>query len=159
MRTVRTKVYLFNELSKEAQENAILLNQDINVDHDWWVFTYEDAKEVGLKLMGFDLDYKCSADGVFIEDAYFCASQIIKKHGSDCESYSLATGFLAAYDNLETGEEEQDFEEIEQEFLKNILYYYADYLQKECNYLQSSEAVKETLIANDYEFLSNGKIY
>lgn len=46
----------------------------------------------------------------------------------------------------------------EKQFLKDILYYYADYLQKECNYLQTEQAIKETLIANDYEFLSDGKM-
>lgn len=71
MRTIRTKVYTFNELNKEGQEKAIEINSDINVLHDWWNFTYHDAKEIGLKLIGFDLDYKCSADGVFIDDALY----------------------------------------------------------------------------------------
>lgn len=174
MRTIRTKVYTFNELNKGGQETAILLNSDINVEHDWWNFTYQDAKGVGLKLMGFDLDYKCSADGIFIDDTYNCANKIIKNHDEDSDSYKLAEQFIKEWDEatvlhsdgvqtnkvMEGKEFDFDYymEDREKQFLKDVLYYYADYLQKECNYLQTDEAIKETLISNEYEFLSNGKM-
>ena len=50
MRTIRTKVYTFNELVVDAQQNAIEDNSNINVEHDWWILTYEDANMIGLKL-------------------------------------------------------------------------------------------------------------
>ncbi|MES2864055.1 MAG: hypothetical protein V4666_08050 [Bacteroidota bacterium] len=160
MRTIRTKVYNFNELVVDAQQNAIENNSNINVEHDWWIFTYEDANMIGLKLTGFNLEYNIIADGKFINDAHDCATKIIKHHGEDCESYSFAVGYLSAYDNIQSGEEDnQDLEEIDDEFLHNILCYYAEYLQKECDYLQTEEAIRETLISNEYEFLKDGSNY
>lgn len=44
-RTVRTKVYKFNELSKEAQAKVIEKMYDINVDYDWWKWTIEEQTE------------------------------------------------------------------------------------------------------------------
>lgn len=175
MRTIRTKVYTFNELNKEGQQKAIELNSDINVDHDWWIWTYEDAETAGLKLTGFNLEYNPIADGKFIESSYDCANKIIKNHGETCESYKLAEQFIKEWDEavvlhsngIQTDKvmegKEYDFdyymEDREEQFLKDILYYYADYLQKEFEYLQSEEAIKETLINNDYEFLSTGKMF
>jgi hypothetical protein len=159
MRTIRTKVYTFNELSKEAQEKAIENNFYINVTHDWWSITYEDAERIGLKITSFDLERR-QVTGSYFTDAYNCANEIIKEHGEQCESYSFAVGYLAAYNNLNSGlEDNQDFEEIDDEFLGNILSYYADFLQKEFEYLQSEEAIKENLIANNDEFLKDGSNY
>lgn len=54
MRTVRTKVYKFNELSKTAKEKAIESFYDINMDYDWWDSVYEDfsmfCETIGLTI-------------------------------------------------------------------------------------------------------------
>ncbi len=160
MRTIRTKVYQFNELNDEAKQVAIENNSDINVDYDWWLQTYEDAKTIGLKLTGFDLERNKHATGEFIENACDCAYKIIKNHGVECDSYSLAVGFLAGHDNILNGEEDNEsIEELEEEFLKAILNSYADYLQNECDYLQGDEAIKETLVSNEYEFTKDGNMF
>lgn len=57
MRTIRTKVYKFNELSESAQEKAIEKLADINTDYDWWESTYEDFKEL-CKTLSIDVDLK-----------------------------------------------------------------------------------------------------
>lgn len=44
MRTVRTKVYKFSELSEQAKEKAIESFYNINVDYEYWDSTYEDFK-------------------------------------------------------------------------------------------------------------------
>jgi len=157
MRTVRTKVYNFEELSQEAKQVAIDKNSGINVDYDWWDFTYEDAENIGLKLKGFDLDRNKHANGEFMQSARYCAEQIKETHGENCNTYSLAEEFLAGYDNIMNEEEEQEIEEIEEEFLNKLLDEYADILQNESEYLQSEEAIIETLIANEYEFTKDGK--
>jgi len=174
MRTIRTKVYSFNELNKEGQQKAIELNSDINVLHDWWFHTYDDAKTAGLKLTSFDLDRNKHAKGEFIESSYDCASKIIKNHGETCDSYALAKQFIEEWDEavllysdgfktdkVMDGKEyyfDNYISDREDLFLNEILSYYANYLQKECDYLQTDEAIKETLITNDYEFLSNGEM-
>ena len=54
--TTKTKVFEFNELSATAQNNAIELNRDININGDYWSdTTIEDFKEIGAKF-GLDID-------------------------------------------------------------------------------------------------------
>lgn len=57
MKEVVVKTYKFNELEESAQRKALEKFADINVDHDWYEFSYEDfeeqLKEIGLKANGF----------------------------------------------------------------------------------------------------------
>lgn len=58
MRTIRTKVYKFDELSKDAQQKAIEGFSEINVDDSYWYESvYEDLKEL-CKTIGIDVDLK-----------------------------------------------------------------------------------------------------
>jgi len=159
MRTVRTKVYQFNELNENAKQKAIDNNREINVDYNWWEMTYEDAENIGLKITSFDLDRNKHAAGYFMQEANNTADRILTEHGESCETYRIASEFLAAYDNINNEEEEQEAEEIEEEFLNKLLEEYADMLQRESEYLQSDEAISETLIANEYEFTKDGNIF
>ena len=45
MRTIRTKIYKFSELSKEAQEKAIQNLWDININYEWYEPITEGFKE------------------------------------------------------------------------------------------------------------------
>jgi type I restriction-modification system DNA methylase subunit len=47
--TTRT-LYTFDELSETAKEKALEVYRDINLNFDWWDGTYEDAKNIGLKI-------------------------------------------------------------------------------------------------------------
>ena len=64
-RTIRTKVYLFSELSDQAKQKVIEDNYDINVDYEWWESAYEDAANIGLKITGFDIDRGSYCNGEF----------------------------------------------------------------------------------------------
>lgn len=66
MRTETINIYQFNELSNEAKQNAIKQNYDINVSHDWWTNTYEDAERIGLQITSFDLERNKHAKGAII---------------------------------------------------------------------------------------------
>lgn len=57
MRTIRIKLYKFNELSESAKEKAIESLSDINVDYEWWESTYEDFKEL-CKTLSIEVDLK-----------------------------------------------------------------------------------------------------
>lgn len=175
MKTIRTKVYSFNELSETAKQTAIEKLSLINVEHDWWNFTYDDAKRIGLKLNNFDLDRNKHCTGNLIESGIECASLIIKEHGKECDTYKLAQTFINEWNNLVikfsdgidtdkvTYENEQDFDneadELEKKFTIDLLECYANILQGECDYLQTEAAIKETIEANDYQFLSNGNLF
>ncbi len=95
MRTVRTKVYKFDELSEQAKRVAIDKLSCINVEFDWWDSTYEGAKNIGLEITGFDLDRNRHADGHFTLAANEVAANIFRDHGDMCETYKTATKVVA----------------------------------------------------------------
>ncbi len=174
MKTIKTKVYQFNELSDEAKEKAIERFADINVDHDWWECTYEDAATVNLKLTEFDIDRSSYCKGQFIENAEDTANAIVKHHGESCETHKTAINYLDEIDQLwvkwpeKLDDEDYDENEAEREnqqqmladeFLKDILEDYRIMLQKEYEYLTSEEAIVETITINEYDFTEDGKLF
>lgn len=168
--TITRNLYKFEELSDDAKDKAIEKLWDINVDYDWWQWTYDDAEEIGLKLTGFDLDRGSYCKGDFIDTAEYTAKKIIDNHGDTCcEAYTDAQNYLkeleaAIAKNLEENadcdypEDYLDTEEIDDEFLRNLLEDYRILLQKEWDYLTSIEAIIETIEANEYEFDEDGNL-
>lgn len=177
---MRTETYTKNIYTlNEVKEEAIQANWDINVDYDWWEFVYADAEEIGLKITEFDLDRNnyCKGD---IPSPITTAKSIIKNHGKECDTYKLAKSFLAEVEPLiawvdkvddsrfdlynrggvsSTYHDKQDqIEDLELEFKRDLLNEYASILQKEYDYLTSKEAIEETLRCNGYEFNEDGTI-
>lgn len=148
MRTLEIKVYKFNELPEAAKQKALDKLYDINVDHDWWEFTYDDAKEVDIKINTFDIE--------FFDSAIIVAEKIIEKHGEKCDTYKIAKSF---YDQWHKLGEDDDHDEIENEFQSDIGQDYLSMLRKEYEYRTSEKAIIETIEANDYEFTEDGEIY
>ena len=48
MKTVTINLFNFNELNEKAKEKALNKLRDINLEDNWWQFTYEDAKNIGF---------------------------------------------------------------------------------------------------------------
>ena len=175
MKKIEITLYEFSELSEEAQNKAIEKLYDINIGHDWWEFTYEDAKNIGLKITSFDLDRNRHATGDFIESGLNVAESIIKEHGESTNTHKTALQYISNLKELTEklnsaeiyGEEnygiqakiEGEIEESEQEFLSDLLEDYSIILQRESEYLQSRESIIETIEANEYDFTEDGKIY
>jgi hypothetical protein len=172
MRNVRTKVYSFSELNETAKQTAIHNFSSINVDFEWWDSVYMDAENVGLKITSFDLDRNRQAKGDFLDDGIICANLILENHGETCETYKTAINFLdeikqientfesvdtSDFDNVQEMEEAK--QDAENDFLQSILEDYSIILEKESDYLQSEQAIIETIEANEYEFLKDGSIY
>ena len=174
MRTIETNVYTFDELSEDMQEKAIENLYDINTSFDWWELTYDDAANIGLKITSFELDRHRHAEGELNFAANEVAANILKEHGEGCETHKTATNFLKDWAGLvekySDGEKldqvtedneflfDQEADELEEEFLKSILEDYSIMLQKEFEYLQSEEAIKEAIEANEYEFTVDGEL-
>ena len=173
MRTIETVLYKFSELPDEAKQKAIESLSGINVDYNWWECAYEDAANIGLKITGFGLDRQRGATGEFTLSAAEVAANILKDHGDQCETYATALTFLDAHDplfaelfseeNNPTDEDGQRFSDIEDElqdlendFLEELLEDYSIMLQNEFEDLQSEEAIIETIEANEYEFNEDG---
>jgi hypothetical protein len=174
MKTIKTKVYEFNELNDSAKEKARNWFRDCALDYEWWDSTYDDAKTIGLKITGFDLDRNRHADGEFncFGGAEQCAGLILKEHGATCETFKTATTFIADLAKLNAeieavdGDDETNCEYetwqdkrglLGDEFLRSLLEDYSIMLQHEYEYLLGDEAVDESITANEYTFTVDGK--
>ena len=170
MRTITVNLYQFNELSDAAKEKAIEKLSYINVDYDWWDSMFEDASEIGLKITSFDLDRNRHAEGEFTLSAAEVVQNILNNHGENCDTYKTALSFMEGWqpvfddymnedsENYESLELEDKLNELEAEFLNSLLEDYSIILQNECDYLQSDEAIIDTIIANEYEFNEKGNL-
>ena len=172
MRTIRTKVYQFSELSEQAKQKAVENMYDINISHEWWEYTYEDAANVGLKITAFDTGRSDYCDIEFIEDSNHTMETILKEHGEDCSTYKTALNFKKEWAELvekysdgvnkdkvsEDNEYEFDNEadELEKEFLKSLGEDYLTMLRNDYEYQTSEEAIIDTIEANEYEFTKEG---
>jgi hypothetical protein len=175
MKTIEITLYKFEELSKEAQQKAIENNYDFNVSHDWWNCTYDDALNIGLEINGFDLDRGNSIQTKLNKPLSQCVDIIISEYGEDCKAYKTAKYFRDSWDRLVAEHsdgvkvdrvaegKEDDFddeaEDLERLFKNNISNNYLEMLKTEHEYLTSEECIKDSLIANDYDFTEAGKIY
>jgi hypothetical protein len=163
MKTITINLYKFSELSESAKQKAIAELSDINVSNDWWEYNYEDAKQIGLKITGFDLDRGNYAKGKIIGTAEETALLIKENHGPETDTFKLAEGFLLDLEKLELKPESKDrelmIEDLEEYFLKELLGDYLYILKKEYEYRTSKEAIIETIESNDYDFTENGDLY
>jgi hypothetical protein len=169
MRTIEIKLYQFDELTEEAKEKAREWFRDGYLHEDWWESTYEDAKNIGLKIDGFDLDRNKHATGGLMLSANEVAANIMRDHGDGCGTYELAEQFMEEYSPMlakymdeedpeyESHCLEDDMQYLEDWFEKQLLEEYASMLQNEYEYLLSDENVDDTIIINEYEFNENGK--
>ncbi len=170
MKTITITLYEFHELSDDAKEKARDWYRQFALDHEWWDSTYDDAKNVGLKIESFDLDRNRHAAGKFLASAEETAHTIEKEHGESCETYKTAKQYLADRDKLvESAERDENGElvdeyaldcaldDLDAEFLKSLLEDYSIILQHEYEYLLSDEAVDESIACNGYTFTESGK--
>ena len=155
MRIKETKVYPFAELSETAKEKAIENLASINVDYVWWEFMLEDAKNVGIEIVEFDI-FRASYCRGTIDDAIDTARAILKEHGNTCETWQTAKDF---YDVVaKDGENTDNYESLCSEFEYSILEDYRILLQKEYENLTSQQVIIETIEINEYEFTENGEL-
>lgn len=175
MKTIEIQLFKFSELSEDAKQKALSSLCTINVEEDWWLFTYEDAEQIGLKINGFDLDRGNSCSGYLTKDFHEVCDLIIANHGEQCDTFKTAQSFRKQYNDLVakysdgvkldtvTEENEYDFDneadELETEFLNAILEDYKTMLQTDYDYQTSEEAIIETIEANDYDFTEDGERY
>ena len=168
--TTHTTVYKFDELTEEGKRKAIENLYDINVDFDWWGSTYDDAETIGCKITEFDID-RGSYCRLTCPDAHETARLIVENHGEMCDTRKLADEYLKDHDKIiDEAEKDEDGElsdeyavdklldEIEKEFARALGEEYLSILRQEYEYQTSEEVIKETIEANDYDFLDNGKL-
>jgi len=157
MKTIELNLYTFKELSKEAQQKAIEDHRYFNVDHEWWNCTYDDMENIGATIKSFDIDRR-EIEIVLNKPINEIINTILTEHGKECQTYITAKCF-------EKQVRERDKKGLKQKadtvrmFKDSIGLQYINMLQKEYEYLLSDESVKQSLIANEYDFLETGKRY
>jgi hypothetical protein len=174
-KTIRTKVFKFEELNDKAKEVAMNHFANINVDDRWYENIYSDAENVGIKINGFDIDRGRFCSIVLSNTASDTVDLIIKEHGESCDTYKTAMKHRLAYNALVekysdgtdkttvTPENEYDFDNevdtIDDEFKEEIAGDYLTILSNEYDYLTGEESVKETIIINEYYFTRDGRFF
>lgn len=168
--TAARTLYTFKELPWNIQDKVLQNLADINVNYEWWNGVYDDAKSIGIKITGFDIDRGSYCNGEFLLAANEVAANIFRDHGENCETYKTATDFMAEWEpvfanymdesspDYESYESENKLQEIESEFLRSLLEDYRIILQHEYEYLASEPAIIETIEINQYEFDENGNL-
>lgn len=101
MRTIRTKVYQFNELTEQAKQKAIEKNRDINVDYDWYSYTIDEMKST-LQDKGFE-DAAIYFSGFYSQGDVLCfdAKVNVEKFANTTNEKSCPLKFINSW-NLET---------------------------------------------------------
>ncbi|MCP5006541.1 MAG: hypothetical protein GY941_21765 [Planctomycetes bacterium] len=152
---IRTyKVFKFDELPDSAKEKAIYRYADINVDHEWWDYCFDDAENIGLIITSYS-DQELT--GHFNTDLVSVANQIHKDHGDCCETYIDASNYLYQLEQLDD-KDTANTDSIASEFESDIKEDYRIILNKAYEYLTSEEQIADTLRCNEYDFTLDGKI-
>lgn len=183
MRTIRTKVYKFDELTPSAQNKAIELLNDLNVHENWFDPTIENMVEM-LSENGFDnakiqfSGFWSQGDGASFDAdinlKHFCKDKrILAIAGNYCDFRIEKNSFANHYSHEKTRYVEynaldekfvcinsalQDLSRtIEEKRLSLCKQIYKD-LENDYEYLTSREAIIESIQANEYEFFKDGKL-
>ena len=176
MRIIETKVYEFDELDIQTQEKVIENNRTINVDSDFWYQCELDNFKHGLKIKVNEFDIYRREINITIEDSFDTAQSIVdffgeessivcsakifikdrdalvKKYGegNDKDGYSVKEEYWSEYD--------EEIEYLEEEFRREIAEEILSMLTSQYEYEISDDGIKETIIANEYEFTEKGKL-
>lgn len=170
MRTIETRIYRYEELDGFAQRKALAHFSDINLDTDWWQPTYETWHEIGVVIKSFDL-YKKHINLDLMYSFEDTATSFISYFGENHEGYKFAQDFLMHKKKLDKTYENSfdefgECQEYDEELEIACRFFYADlkdsiytWLDAEWEYLQSEEAVEESIIANEIEFTKDGRVF
>ena len=178
------KIYEFKELSKEAQEAVIEKFNDINTDHEWYQFTYEDQME-RLETMGYsDIEINFSGFWSQGDGASFTAHVDLEKW---LKAHKLSSKYRALYNRAnefscnivrissryshentvdtdlngysESEKANTQADEVEKLILESTreeARAIYKMLETDYDYLTSREAIIDTIEANDWRFLADG---
>jgi len=176
MRIIEIKAFLFEELDSQTQEKVIENNRTINVDSNFWYECELDNFKHELKIKVNEFDIYRREINITIEDSFDTAQSIltffgeessivysakafindrdalVKKYGegNDKEGYSVKEEYWSEYD--------EEIEYLEEEFRREIAEEILFMLIGQYEYEISDDAIKETILANEYEFTEEGKL-
>lgn len=168
MRKQIINLYTFDELPEEVQQKVIEDNNDINVNYDWYDYLYDSFKDE-LKKIGVECEkfYFDLSNYIFMERPYvvntkkfmtFCGFKDLRK--KDAKQYLDGNYDLEIKTNKDKNYVTYGYIGYEAyeltEALNGKLEEFLSQLREAYDYLTSEEAIKETIISNEYEFTING---
>tara|TARA_R110001592_G_scaffold342484_1_gene632390 strand:- start:225 stop:719 length:495 start_codon:yes stop_codon:yes gene_type:complete len=164
MKTIKIKVYKFDELDKQTKEKVIENYRYINVDNTFWYDCIkEEFNSLGLEIQEFNLDRGNYAK-IYIDNLEETSKKIIEEFGDSVLIKQTAKNYINEYEKIQANfKEDEDIErevelldeQYEKEYSEDIL----SYLRSSYDWEISDEAITETIEANDYDFTTDGKIY
>ena len=169
MKVKEVKTWKFEELTEEQQEKAIENYYDFNVDDSsfWCEEWTEDNLDIGLKVTSFDIGRGAYCKIDCQKDFQEIAENIQKTFGKEADITQTATNFLKSRKEIVVlmlakgnwNKHLQGMEEVEEEFERELEIDILQQLKDSYEYNTSKEAISESLIANDYDFTSDSKIF
>lgn len=171
MRTTKLNIYKFNELSQAAKDKAIEDNRDINVDCDWWDYdgiVNLDGIRCTPKYFDLDQGRYLQVDTHIDDEKLFCNALKIPERFHVHASIKFINNAGGPLQNtrIEVGFDFKIISKKMQGIIDTaISVWYAAInqawhdLHNDYHDRLSHDMVAESLIANEYEFLENGKIY
>ena len=178
VREVTFKVYQFDELSEEVKEKVLDGCRFIMVEYfNWWGFVYEDAENIGLEIVEFDLDRRYIRMKLK-ENILSSIEEALNLFNKDSNEYKIVKGYYDEIMKLKDSEEVKEYleeypeadpydaiynlglsDEFYDEYVNDMKRVFLKMLEDEFNCLISDEAIIEHFNINDYEFFENGKIF
>jgi len=162
MRTITTTLYKFDELTEDAKRKAIQRLNDINTNFDWWEYIYEYAEEVGIEIIGFNID-NGDISIKFEESIEKTMKLITSNHIENADAYKLAKQYLSERKQLEQQFNGINLEDklswVDPEFTEQLGKCYLKILQEDYDYRTNDETIADTIQANDYEFTEDGNLF
>lgn len=110
MKTITIETYGILELPEEAYRFAMEENWDWNMRDVWYDNIYNDAKTIGLKITGFDLDGRAYCKGELTASSKEVATNILREHGKETDTYKLAEEYSKNWP-AKTEEEQEEKDE------------------------------------------------
>ena len=172
MKTQTVNTYSFNELSETAKEKVLRKYADMGTSDYWYEDSFYQAKELGIRITGFDLDRGQSIEAEFLWDEIEVADRILDFYPSDSDIYKISENFRKERDELcdtwqndENGEPvnvhelDEKLDELEYQYKKDIFWELWKFLRDEYDYLFKDEYLAEFFECNDYQFTEDGTLY
>jgi hypothetical protein len=176
MRIIEIKAFQFEELDSQTKEKVIENNRTTNVDSNFWYQCELDnfKHELKIKVNKFDI-YRREIN-ITIEDSFETAQGIVNFFGKKSSIVKTAKIFIKDRDALVKkygegnekdgygvkeecwSEYDEEIEYLEEEFRKEIAEEILSMLTSQYEYKISDDAIKETILANEYEFQEDGEL-
>ena len=163
MRIMEIKAFQFEELDSQTKEKVIENNRTTNVDSNFWYQCELDNFKHELKIKVNEFDIYRKEINITIEDSFETAQGIVNFFSKESSIVKTAKIFfkdrISVYKSYEDDGYELDIqlEYLEEEFRKEIAEEILSMLNSQYEYEISDDAIKETIIANEYEFTKDGE--